>query len=237
MRWVPLVMLLGACNAVYAPNTVNTPLFRQRGELHAHVDKRNLQVAYAVTDHAGVMLNGYYRAEEHANEDGSSDESGWLVEAGGGYYRNVTRPWLTFETYAGVGLGHVDLQHRPNGEPTKSFVTDGVRAFLQPSFGFTTDYVDGAISLRGATVWYYDTRTRYWTTEELFENDLGNIDVGTWVFLEPALTLRAGYKWIRVQLQIGKSYKLNSRDLSRDDNLNSIGISIDVIRAFDRTPP
>ena len=59
----------------------------------------------------------------------------------------------------------------------------------------------------------------------------------TWLKSTPAtigrFTLRGGYKWIKLQLQLGKSTQLSSGELKRDSGMFSIALSLDLFRAFD----
>jgi hypothetical protein len=45
---------------MYTTSAVNAPLLKERGEVKINVTRNDLQAAVAVTDHIGIMANGYY---------------------------------------------------------------------------------------------------------------------------------------------------------------------------------
>jgi hypothetical protein len=237
---VPGVLSLAAlasCKAVYAPNIASTPLLRERGEVRATVDPRNLQLAVAVTSHVGVMANGYHRSED--NEPKPDEEKqhgeGDFVELGVGGFAPLPslHPWLQLETYAGAGVGTVRHDLTPPGGATRRFEAEGTRVFVMPTLGITRRFWDAAVSTRFVALRYHDLSSRNYTDEQLDADGFAGIDERTWVFVEPSVTLRAGYQWIKLQLQVGKSYKLNSADLHHDSGMITLGLNLDLFRAFD----
>ena len=66
---------------------------------------------------------------------------------------------------------------------------------------------------------YHDLVATNYTDAQLEGDRFAGIDERTWYFIEPSVTLRAGYKWIKAQLQIGKSYKLTSHELPYDSGM------------------
>ena len=229
------------CKAVYAPNIVNTPLLHQRGEVRATVDARNLQLAVAPTNHLGVMVNGYHRDEDNQDDKDSDEEAqhgrGDFVELGLGGFTEVSHRYrwlpLVFEAYAGVGVGTVKWDLTPVGGPTRHFETQATRYFLAPTLGTTTKYYDLAASVRVVGVSYHDARTEGYVDDQLAGDGFADLDRRTWVFVEPCLTARAGYKWIKLQLQVGKSYQLSSGDLPHDSGMVTVGLNLDLFRAFE----
>ena len=240
MRHLPVALALlaplGACKAVYAPNIVSTPLLRERGELRATVDVRNLQLAYALTRHLGVMANGYHRSD--ANDPKPDEEKqvgrGDLVELGVGWFTPLpaVHEWLQLEVYGGLGLGQVRHELTPAGGTTRHFEAQGTRAFLMPTLGVTRTYFDVALSARVVSVRYSDIETRNYTPDQLAGDRVDGLDERTWFFLEPCVTLRVGYKWVKLQVQVGKSFKLNDAELNHDSGMTTIGLNLDLFRAF-----
>lgn len=213
---------------------VNVPLLRERGELRGALGPRNLQAAWAPADHVGVMANGYTRSDDHTTDGGERQVGeGFLLEVGGGAFTTLADPkWLQLEVYAGAGVGHVKHEITPAGQMTRRFEADGFRVFLQPSAGFTSDYFDAAVSLRVVSVSYSDVETENYSPEQLMGDRFAGIEDTTWVFLEPAVTVRAGYKWIKLQLQAGKSLELSSPELNYDNGMMSAALTVDLFRAF-----
>lgn len=225
------IAFLASCKSVYHPNVVNTPLLSNQGELRAYADPGNVQLAYAATDHLGLMANGFYVAER--SNDNNIKGSGGLVEAGFGYF--TTFGALRFETYVGGGRGGVTFteQKMENGMPvTREFSAAGTRFFIQPSIGFAGRYIELAVTPRFIAGKYDGIQTNY-TAQEQIDGRFYQIDKPVWTFIEPAFTVRGGYKWIKLQAQFGFSAKLNSQPLSYKSSFMSVGIIFDIFREYE----
>jgi hypothetical protein len=234
----PLAALaaLPACKTVYAPNIASTPLLRERGELRATVDRRNLQLAYAVADHLGLLANGYHRKEDETTDDGEHRRGrGDFVELGAGYFTPLPRvhEWLQLEVYGGLGAGTVSHDITPAGGTKRHFETTVSRAFLMPTVGVTRKWFDVALSVRVAGAWYTDPVSEDYGPGELEGDGFADLGGRVWWFLEPALTVRAGYKWVKLELQVGRSIKLNTTDLQNDPGMVTLGLNVDLFRAFE----
>ncbi len=59
-----IIILFHACAPAYVPDVINTPLLSNKDELQVSLNTGisgfDPQIAYAVTDHIGVMLNGSF---------------------------------------------------------------------------------------------------------------------------------------------------------------------------------
>jgi hypothetical protein len=221
-----------SCKSVYQPNAINTPLLNNAGEIRATVDPQNVQLAYAITDHAGVMLNGFYVKEN--SENNAIKGTGGLVEVGFGYFTRV-RPFI-FETYIGGGLGSVQFNETRVDDNNQTnvyrFEAQGMRFFVQPSFGLGTRFFDVAITPRFVLGKYSSVSTNY-STDDQIDGRFYQIDRPLWSFIEPAITIRGGYQWIKLQAQFGLSQKLNSEPLSYKDSFVNVGISFNLFRNYD----
>jgi len=223
-------LLFASCKTVYHPNTVNTPLLSQRGELRAYADPGNVQLAYAVSDHLGLMANGYFVREQ--TESNSIRGNGGLIEAGLGYYRPLGS--FIFETYAGAGRGSVEFREirQENGTSvTREFSAGGTRFFLQPSIGYAGSIFEIALTPRFAAGKYDNVQTNY-STQDQIDGNFYQVDRPVWMFVEPALTMRAGYKWVKLQGQFGFSAKLNSEPLSYKSSFVQAGVIFDLFRDY-----
>jgi hypothetical protein len=229
-----LLVLVG-CKAMYSPNMASTPLFTKQGELRAGADPRNLQVAYAATSHLGVMTNGYFRSQDEELDSGERQVGkGWLLEAAVGAFMTLEEPsWMQVEMYGGVGVGNVKQEITPMGGTTRTFEAEGYRAFIMPTAGFTGKYVEAAFSARLAAVNYTSSTATNYSQMDLENDKLTELEKNTWLFLEPALTVRGGYKWVKLQVQLGQSYKLSSADMNREKGMFSISLNVDLFRSFD----
>ncbi|MCZ2100798.1 MAG: hypothetical protein LC107_04585 [Chitinophagales bacterium] len=229
LYFVSLLLLITSCKTkLYIPNGSNVPLLQEEKELKiVGSTGGNLQAAYAVTNHIGLMANGFwtYRSADDTDRPGNKKGEGSLVELGAGYFDRFND--FVFETYAGAGLGRLDYKDTENG---KNYSSNGTRLFVQPNIGWTSKYIDIAISGRLAGLKYYDFLADGYSQEELDQEFLHKdlVEDNLWVFFEPAITLRGGYKYIKAQIQYGISKKLNSGDLKYDNTYFNVGFVFDL---------
>jgi hypothetical protein len=104
-----------------------------------------------------------------------------------------------------------------SGTGTDEYYSDGDaylkyrRVYFQPAFGLATDNFDVAASLRLSHIWYtyihYDVVDH--PEEILIMNRLND---GNHFMLEPAITLRTGWRYIKVQFQASYAEYLNDMD-------------------------
>jgi hypothetical protein len=224
-------LAITSCKSVYEPNAVNTPLFNNRGEVRANIDPSNVQVAYAVTDHAGVMLNGFHAKENF--DDNRIHGKGGLVELGLGCYTSK-RPFVA-EAYLGWGLGtvHFDETRQVEGvNKIYTFDANASRFFIQPSAGITTRFFDLAFTPRCVAGQYFNVRTNY-SVKDQVDGKFYDVGKPLWMFVEPAVTARAGYKWVKFQVQFGWSHKLNAEPLNYKDSFVNIGLTFDLRRIYE----
>lgn len=217
-----LLFMGQACKTAYVPNTVNVPLFDDSGQLRVSGDSQgNIQFAASLNRRFGVMANAMFR------KDGESTDAvygkGGFFEVGLGGF-NYGSGMLRWEAYVGGGVG--TTKTFDNG---KKFEAQGARFFFQPSIGIHHDIFELAFTPRLVAGKYKKPETTY-SLSELTSNKLLDIEKPTWIFAEPALTARIGYKWVKLQIQIGKSFKLTDKPLAYDENFNSVGLIFDFGR-------
>lgn len=136
---VIITLLLQSCAAHYATNMVNTPMLKQQGDLQIGGSVGHLglngQLAYAVSDNVGVMLNGKQHEAWYA-DDLATSNTVMFVEAGAGYYKWLSEHTI-FEMYGGYGLGEVNLVHAQKNTDITYILS---RPFVQPSIGIQVDF-------------------------------------------------------------------------------------------------
>ena len=133
------------------------PLLRKRGELRLNasssggsdVSAIEVQEAYAVTNKVGVMMNTLF-----ATSAANSGSHGSFVEGAAGYFRPI-RNRLSFESYAGAGVGTVYNSYGNGSYSDLRFS----RLFVQPDFGFSAKYFDAAVSNRFSILNYRQINT------------------------------------------------------------------------------
>jgi hypothetical protein len=231
-----MAIALSSCTTtLYKSNAVNTPLFHEEKQTRISAGPGNVQAAYAITDHVGIMGNIFWEKYEKDNKD----NSGNLIEVGAGYFTPIL-PDMIFETYGGIGLGKISfdetLNAGQNNTRKRNYDVNGMRWFIQPGIGYANPYFEAAFTPRFSFVSFSNFSSSGYTAEEIEKENLdkNTIENTMWMFVEPAITLRGGYKWIKLQAQYGVTLKANGADLNHGDDFFNISLIADIGTWFDR---
>lgn len=241
LKYVLFVCICFAgCNPIfYSPSSQNVPLLTHEKEFTASAsvvggesaDGVGAKAAYAVSPHVGIMagFNGYL---SDSKSDSTSYGSGGFFEAGAGYYTPVSERFV-FETYGLLGFGRMK-----NNFP-KSVVqhpgTDGkinanlLSMAIQPSFGYKSKYFEAAFSTKAAFITYSNIggnlierngdQSAEGNQQSYLKANKSNF------MIEPAITLRGGWDFLKLQLQAGKSLNISHPNFPQDEGWMSIGLS------------
>lgn len=180
------LMTFSACAPVYVPNVRNSPMFTKGGEFQASAQIGNgleVQSAYAVTEHLGVMTNFSF-----INQSGQEDEVDYhrhqLFEGGLGYFSN--RDDSFFEVYAGYGRGKGTSYDAFEFFGPQSVAATGryERYFLQPAFGLNKEDIDFSFAPRFSLVDFYEFSTELART---------SVEEKPKLFFEPAIIGRVDF--------------------------------------------
>lgn len=227
------LLLLASCSPqYYAPNTQQIPAFQHKGNFTASLAGSganiDIQMAYALSDHIGVQLNGgiYPKQNDDSGDEDSGSGKGYLIETGPGYYYPFWENRLVFETYLLGALGHVynEFPHTIMDYPNTTGKIDAMvfRLGLQPSLVFTSRFVDVGLSSRIANVHFSNIKG------SLIFDDTDQVaylqDENSQWLLEPALTLRLGYEKFKAQIQLGKSLNLGNSDFRQSKGWLTVGV-------------
>lgn len=224
---IAVVIEMSSCSPkYYAPNVQNVPLLKEKGDMQflaAKGDGEQMESieahgSIAVTNHLGIIAGyGDFKGYDEDSEEKMADAE--TYELGAGYYNRLGRAGV-FEAYGGLALIN---QHHDYGDGINKEIK-AIRPFVQPAIGINTDWFEAALSTRLAFVDYNKIA------------DVDGLDDKFWVFVEPALTIRAGYKNFKLQVQYVYSELLNPFS---DDEYDwwikenfSIGISVDFCKRF-----
>lgn len=245
---IGLAVTFASCTHVYyAPNTANAPLFTEKGETRinglvaeggeSQFSGGELQVAHAITNSFGVMVNGMSvsRSEQvdRFSWGGSypthiESGKGSYVEFAGGYFKGLDKSKrVVFETYGGIGFGGVNNDYG-YGNYSKVNIT---KLLIQPSLGYKSKYFETAIVPKLSFVNWHVKESRFSGSNH--EQALTSIESKpNLVAFEPALVLRAGAKDVKFQLSFSTSALVGSgRDkvngLTEDLNV-SFGMSVNL---------
>ncbi len=235
---------LFSCNRYYyQPNSVDVPSLSDAGDVHIvgngsfGADKiddtrsrtrvLNLQAAASPVNHLGIIA-GYTNYNYHIRENpdppsGHVNASAHLWEIGvGGYYTAAESRRgfkLVTDVYAGIGTGSLKSDISANA----------TRYFLQPGIGLKSPYFDAFFNLRFSGIRYNDFNAlgrdeQYLKEKYLINYEGKRFDDQTYVFVEPAFTIRGGYRFIKCQMQLTLSQALSNVDWNHNEALFTVGI-------------
>jgi len=226
--WILILPLaISSCTHYnYVPNMHNVPLFQQKEEFHLDLSGSvgnefsafEVQTGFSLGNNFAIIGNGFFH---DADREMFNDEycRGHIIEGGAGAFVPM-KDNMVFESYIGVGFGKIE-----NGfDDDATTKLDFNRYFFQPSLGYTSDFLDFAVSLRLSGLRYNDIHF----TGELNSDDQDQIMYINRnpfsILVEPALTLRAGWEHVKFQLQLGYSVNATNPDLLQEDLNASIGM-------------
>ena len=203
--------LLSSCtHYYYVPNSHNVTLFKEKNEFRGTVaigGEKNkcltteLQTAYSITDNLAVMSNFSLASNGLA-------EQGFYLDGAVGYFKPIN-DFFIFEIYGGLGNNtdiFTDISY--------------LKFYAQPNIGVSFNTFDAAFSTRVSNVYFYDIYIDSIYNESL---DLLNKNRNS-ILIEPAITLRAGWKFVKLQLQFVYSLNINNPQLNFQKTNLSFGI-------------
>jgi len=210
---------------------------RKKNELRATLAVNNYQAAYAVTDHIGVMLNGQYKFPSWSSTEDNIEynykSKKMLIEGGAGYFMPLEKLGV-LEVYGGGGFGKLTFNDSYSDTTGGSSTTydrysaNTIRFFIQPSIGISSNDLDLAFSTRIVGLKFMNIDTSGYTQTDLIENDISQLNKPLYMFLEPAITLRFGWKYVKFHVQAIASAKLNSEPLNYSPFSVNMGVHIDI---------
>jgi hypothetical protein len=222
------VLTFSSCtHYYYLPVSPNVPLFHKKNEVRAsasigggnEIEAVNGQVAYSLTNHLAVGAT-YLKAQNGAtsnNHEGHGDYLDFSV----GYFHPYKED-LVIEVFGGYGLSQQYHSYSSNLSAQLSYN----RIFIQPSIGFSKDYFDFAFTPTLSRLQYQSIQTNLDLTDAHFDG-LNSINAHKTSFLfEPTITLRAGWKYVKLQTQLTRLRNLSHRNLPVEKSHINVGLSI-----------
>ncbi|MDD4149224.1 MAG: hypothetical protein PHE33_04285 [Bacteroidales bacterium] len=218
-----------SCNPkFYTPNTQNVPLITEKGEtnltLSGNFNQVEFQGAYGLFENIAIKTNaGLFIPSDLENGNGGS---GKFIEFGGGYFKPLNNNFV-FETYAIIGLGtfenHFPSTMDSHPQTLGDISANILRIGIQPNFGYKSKYFSVALSSRIVNLSYSNI-----SGDLIFEdaNQLAYLkDNPSNYLLEPALTIKAGFEKLKLQVQYGYSLNLSNTDFKQDKTFLTIGLN------------
>jgi hypothetical protein len=213
-----IILVLNSCAPAYIPNVVNTPLLTNKGEVQVSVYSGlsgfDPQLSYALTNHIGLMLNGSFANRTDSTDDFHKHQ---FIELGSGYYRSIGSNGR-FEAFGGFGFGNIQA-HYENSLWQDNTTVKNFRIFIQPTIGASTDVFDGSFSTRIVA-------------NNIYQSSYNS----TGFFVEPVVTAKAGFKYVKVVAQLGFSLPVNENNIQYTNQpfMFSIGLQGTFRKFFDR---
>jgi hypothetical protein len=218
----------------YVPNTHNVPQLMEKdqvnlaGNISVGEESHSLefQSAYALKEEFGLMLNFM----SSANNFNSRNTQGFLIEGGAGLFKSSSRFYVA-EVFAGTGFSNQKHKYFINGTHFSSNLSF-IRSFIQGDIGISDNIFDLVFSNRFCHVGFTDISSSLLPGNNEFMR-LQTVRPGSFLLIEPALTLRIGFKYINLNFQIGGSYCLNASPAFEQNHI-SAGLSFCLANRFNR---
>ncbi|MFM9985066.1 MAG: hypothetical protein ACKVOK_07510, partial [Flavobacteriales bacterium] len=233
-----LIALSGCKHYYYAPTTQNVPLFKEKNEFRATISSgggdetstTDFQAAYSITNKFGVIAN--FMTAEGGDESSDNRGEGRYFEAGFGYYKPFY-DYGVFEVFVGVGRGHQRHYYEDTnyGWNSSTTIYSGMaemsltRIFLQPSIGITLRGLDFAFTPAISRISFDRIVNKIDTSDQNYFS-VNNLSLlrNSYLF-EPGLTIRFGWKYVKLQLQYLSIQNLSHRNLDFERTKLSVGLT------------
>ncbi len=231
-----MMILITGCVTLYKPNAIYSPLLKEKGDLNTSAllgisgcGLFNVQAAYAISDHAGVIIDGmnHNRRTNRTSSSVTTVEKLHIFsgEVGTGYFTTFgDKKNGLFQCYGGIGYGMSrDRIYDPN-QPNPVVSAKYYTFFIQPGIAYTSKNLDVAFDLRANSVSLFNIHAYLYDQFEWWNTDLQFYSDTTLYFmnLEPTLTIKAGGDKLKGVLQFGATlptinsdtyFKVNSSSL------------------------
>ena len=202
------------CVTLYKPNVIHSPLLKEKGELNAAGSLGlsgsgvyNLQAAYAVGNHTGLVINGMNHSRKLTNGDGSVEKLNILFgEAGVGYFTTFDgKKNGLFQIYSGTGYGHTQDKLENATQPYPQVRANFFNVFIQPGMAITNKNFQFAFDVRANYVRIFDIQAFLYEKFEWWNTDFKYYENTSVYFInyEPTLTMKAGGKNLKATTQFG----------------------------------
>ena len=213
-------LFLSSCSHYYyVPDVHNVPLFKEKNEFRisgTYGEGREtkcieIQTAYSVTDKIGIMSD--FMSAQGGNINSHDYGKGNYFDGAIGYYKPVGR-FGVFEIYGGLGRSgqHHEYGNSYYNQSTGYANLSFTKLFVQPSIGLISYPLDIALSARISRI-TFDNIENHISSDIDSYNELRALSDKSHLFIEPGITIRGGWKSVKVQVQAVYSWYLNNPKL------------------------
>ncbi len=227
------ILFLFSCS-FYTPIAINTPLFVEKDQVAinaAITPGVSFQGAYSFSNHFFASANyTQYQIGSIYKKLASPNGKGNSSEFGIGYYK-LFKEGTHFELFSGFGPGIIKskiFERNPKTQEydQKQFDIKYINYFIQPTFGWAKKNFEFALSTRYSLTNFKKPVTKF--TDKFYnESEFKKYENGLFPLIEPSITLRAGPKNIKFQLQMLLSFSIKNNinpDISNVDAIISLGL-------------
>ncbi|MFT4834269.1 MAG: hypothetical protein ACI8WP_001029 [Flavobacteriaceae bacterium] len=191
-----VIAFLSSCGSYYYyPTQQHILKFKKKGDvtINAGMDSEWFEsygIGGSITDNIALITNlNTFRS----SSGGKYKVDDYLLEPEIVLYKKLKK-----NLYPAVNIGYGFGQIDRNDEDFKLSIQ---RQFIQPSFGYSNDYIDVALSSRFTRA-NYDLSIIDENSNVRRNNDLMDLGNGDFYFFEPAITIGAGYKFVKWRYQM-----------------------------------
>ena len=232
----------GCAHFYYLSNNPNVPLFTEKYEFRGSLSAgggsissgTDVQAAFSITDHFAVMAD--YMSSKYYSNDTDDDNlaKGSYFDAAAGYFKPFSNH-LVFEVYG--GFGSCSQHHEYYSWPENIYRGESdltyVKAFLQPSIGLSFNAFDVAFSSGLSRLNFVEIDYSVDETSAYHE-ELNFLEQNRKHFLiEPAITVRGGWKSFKMQFQYIVLSNMTHNDLLFfEPGKFSLGVSISLSKKY-----
>ena len=234
-----MIYCSGCSRFYYNSNAVNAPLLTEAGQMHVtgsldyggDEPAIDIQGAWSPVNHLGIIAN-LSSLKQSQGDQGILGQQPAVVarmaEAGAGYYYayGSKKISLVLDIYGGPGIGYFKSDINSNF----------ARFFVQPGIGMRTHFAELVFNWRMSGIHYFNLNTNgnndtYLEQQNLLTTNGRRIDHGSYVFSEPSITLRAGYKVLKFQVQYVWVNSLSNVPWNYNTGIFSFGLAFKLEEA------
>lgn len=224
----PLLLLLDACGIYYHyPTQQDVMRFKEKGDAYLSWSPVDIEgfssysAGYAITEHVAAVSS----FKTFGGAIGNLDDYMWDNEMA-----LFTQIQNRFYPSVNVGYGFGQINRRDS-----EYRLGLNRQSILPAFSFSNKFFDFAISARFSRASYQLNITAPLSPEDELYFDFRDIGKRDFYFVEPAVTVGVGSKWVKLRGQYVVSQKLSDSAISyyTDPNLIlSLNVTLNMIDLF-----
>lgn len=206
-------ILLTACNTLYQPTMVQSPMLQQKGDADVSASAGlsgsglyNLQGAFSPKEGVGLMLNGMYHPRTASGPGWKESLKVFSTEGGAGIYRKLGRNGQGLvQLYGGGGWGMSNTTRTDSSAIRPTINSNYATFFLQPGIGVVGENSGFMLDVRAKFVSMYKVKGVLYDSFDWWNTDYKLAADTSWSFghIEPTITGYVGDENVRATFQIG----------------------------------